>query len=173
GSLRPHGTARGRPASGSRSDVRRSSRLPAEGAFRRGAMWLSLQGASDRARSPWRGALSPTGTRPARVLRALPGPRAPAFGRGKLHPRPPPPREPAGNRLVGRRRAVLAFANVMDLFTHELAGLCRRRLARSPVAPRAPQRFLFWHGFSCAPTRRALYPSGCRTDRSPQEWSSP
>src|SRR5262245_38157869 len=99
-----------------------------------GRVLLALQRATDAARSPrrWfrmtarlarRGRRAPAGRR----LRAL-------RGTAQLHTGAPRLRQPDCDRLLRRTRAVLAFADVMDLFAHELAGLRRGRLALPFVA---------------------------------------
>ena len=55
-------------------------------------------------------------------------------------------RKPDGNCLLGRTGAVLALANVMNLFTNEFACLGGGRFALFGVASRAEESFLFWHG---------------------------
>src|SRR5438046_10526552 len=54
-------------------------------------------------------------------------------------------RESDRDRLFGRPGAVLAFADVVELFTHELAGLRAGRLPLAAVAARALQRLLLRH----------------------------
>src|SRR6188474_1313767 len=54
-------------------------------------------------------------------------------------------RQPDRDRLLRRSRAVLALADMMDLFADELAGLRGRCFPLTFVAPRAFQRFLLWH----------------------------
>jgi len=56
--------------------------------------------------------------------------------------------EANGNRLFRRSRAVLAFTDVVDLFTHEFAGLGRRGLPRSFVALRTHDCVSFRHDSS-------------------------
>jgi hypothetical protein len=43
---------------------------------------------------------------------------------------------------------VLALAHVLDLFVDELAGLCRRRLARALVLARPLDGLSIWHDFN-------------------------
>lgn len=49
------------------------------------------------------------------------------------------------NGLLGRPRAVLSLAHMMDLFAYEFACLDGRRFALGLVFARSSQSFLFWH----------------------------
>jgi hypothetical protein len=76
------------------------------------------------------------------LLRALSGAR----GRWRqLHAGTARLRQANGNRLFGRSRTVLAFTDMVDLFAHELAGLCRRRFPGTLRLTRAFNSGFFWH----------------------------
>ena len=76
--------------------------------------------------------------------------------RRQLHSCPPRLRQTDRDRLLGRPRAVLAFTNVVHLFTHELAGLRGRGFSRLLVRAGAPHRFLLRHSLTpSASTRNA------------------
>jgi hypothetical protein len=49
------------------------------------------------------------------------------------------------NRLLGRPRAMLSLAHVMDFFAHEFARLDGRRFAFGLVFAGPSQSFFFWH----------------------------
>src|SRR5262249_28470230 len=92
------------------------------------------------------------------------------------------------DRLLRRSCAVLAFAHVMDLFAHELAGLGGGTLALTTIAPgslersllrhaappaiggasRVPATTLSWRRPSPRTTRpgRRRRPTGCRMEES-------
>jgi hypothetical protein len=54
-------------------------------------------------------------------------------------------RETDGNGLLCRPRPVLPLANVLHFLAHELARLCRRRLALPRVSPGSSYRCTIWH----------------------------
>src|SRR5437763_17201222 len=81
----------------------------------------------------------------ARVFGAALGRCFRAPRRTQLHAGPPRLGQPDRNRLLGRTRSVLAFADVMHLFANEFARLRARRLSLPLVAPCAPQRALLRH----------------------------
>lgn len=49
------------------------------------------------------------------------------------------------NRLLGRSRAMLSLAHMMNLFAHKFARLDGRCLTLGLVFVRSSKRFLFWH----------------------------
>src|SRR5690348_13789702 len=53
--------------------------------------------------------------------------------------------QPDGDRLLGRSRAVLSFANVMHLLADEFTRLRRRRLAFALVLSCSFDGFFVWH----------------------------
>src|SRR5262245_9470012 len=69
-------------------------------------------------------------------------------GRLEMNPRTPRLRQTDCDRLFRRARTVLALANMVELFAHELARLCRRGPPLTLVSPCAPQRFLVRHDAS-------------------------
>src|SRR5262245_30713275 len=73
---------------------------------------------------------------------APPGTRRGMLRRTELHAGSPRLVEADGDRLLGRRGAVLPFTNVVHLLAHELAGLRARRLTLPLVAARSLQSFL-------------------------------
>src|SRR5258705_571385 len=79
------------------------------------------------------------------------------------HPRAPGLRETDGDRLVGRLGAVLAFADVVHLFTNELAGRRGRPLALAEVFLRALEGLLLWHGYLLGHRDSGLRPKALRT----------
>jgi hypothetical protein len=145
-SLGAHGLTCRVAAVRGRSPARGGLRLAGEGRPRRGAPSLALQRALHGARASRRRSF-PRAIRGARRRRgAALGAGLRARGRfAELHARTTRLREPDRDRLLRRSRAVLALANVMDLLTHELAGLSRRRLSFTLVLTSPPQRFFFRH----------------------------
>lgn len=65
--------------------------------------------------------------------------------RGQLHACPPGLGESDGDCLLRRCRAMLAFADVMHLFAHELPGLSAGGLAFTRVLTRTVNGLSFWH----------------------------
>jgi hypothetical protein len=104
----------------------------------RGHASLLLQGAFGRARASlrWRLALAGPVTASIRALGAPPRPlgRLPALRRWQIHAGSPCFRQSDGDRLFRRTCAVLALADMMNLFAHVLTCLGRRRLALGLVA---------------------------------------
>src|SRR5438105_13144484 len=104
--------------------------------MRRSAMPLALENAPDRARARGRrvavlmmlALLVRVLGRAARLLRGRALRR-----RRQVHSGAPSLRQPDGDRLLGGGGAVLAFAHVVHLLAHELAGLRARRLAGAAV----------------------------------------
>lgn len=135
---------------------RRRARLLGQGKPRCRRLPLALQSAARRTGSSW-------GGRRARASTVAPGVgarRAPSRLSGRtssrgwfqIHAGPPCLRQADGNGLLGRSRPVLAFADVMYLFSYELARLSRRGLSLRLVAVSALQGLLFRHVRS--PVRR-------------------
>src|ERR1017187_10940797 len=89
----------------------------------------------------------------------------PLPGRGQLHAGTAGLRQTNGNRLFGRGRAVLAFADVVHLLFHAFAGLGARRFSLACLFAGPLQRFFLWHRFSFSyPQQR------CRI--RPAEWTT-
>src|SRR5438067_1701824 len=72
--------------------------------------------------------------------------RGPLLGRRQLDAGPARLGEADGDGLLGRARAVLALAHVVDLLPHELAGLPGGTLALATVASGPFERSLLRHG---------------------------
>src|ERR1700686_2739744 len=83
-----------------------------------------------------------------RLLEVMLGPRSRAGAgtalrrRRQLHARPPCLRQADSDGLLRRPRAVLAFADVLDLFMYEFASLRRRRLTLALVLSCSSDRLL-------------------------------
>jgi len=117
----------------------------------RGGRSFPFQGSMNRARALGRGrtfrrfavsaGIGPRGapSGPFACL-ALPGRRQIDTGAPRL-------RETDGDGLLGRTRSMLAFADVMHLLAHKLAGLCRGRLPLALVLVGPLHCLLLWHGF--------------------------
>ena len=126
------------PAGGRRSAAapcsRRSPGLPRQAAMRGRRTAFPLQCTQDSPRPPCRRlpvrAALPLGVI-ALSLSSSPGRSFAPLGRRQFHARATRFRQADRNRLLRRPRSVLAFANVFDLFAHELAGLRSGRLAAS------------------------------------------
>src|SRR5262245_4202593 len=108
-------------------------RLRGEGLMGRRPVRLAPQRALDAARALGIGGAAAR----LRVVLARP-PR-------QLHPGAPRLREADRDRLLGRARAVLALADMVDLLAHELAGLGARRLALAGVLAGALDGSFFRH----------------------------
>ena len=65
------------------------------------------------------------------------------FRRRQVHSSPPRLRQADGNRLFGRGRTVLAFADVVHLLFHEFAGLSARAIFLRVHPPAPALMFLF------------------------------
>src|SRR5664279_342617 len=75
-------------------------------------------------------------------------PRSSSSRRGQLHAGTARLRQTNGNRLFGRGRAVLAFADVVHLLFHEFAGLGAGRFSLARIFVGALQCFFLWHRVS-------------------------
>ena len=119
--------------------------LSGERSLRGRAVTLALQSSANGVRSraryfaSWTPALGEIALGLAACAR-----RSSLFGR-ELHSGAARLRQADGNGLLRRPRAVLALANVVHLFAHELAGLRRRRLSLARILVRALDRFSFRH----------------------------
>ena len=136
----------------------------ASGLARRGATLRSGATARRRAREPRQRLVryrtvrcslqcAPSGARPLRGRpRCRPATRSAAlrFGglpfRGDSHSGAPRLRQSDRDRLLRRCRPVFSFADMVDLFTHEFAGLRRGRFSLRSIATRSLQCFLLRHG---------------------------
>jgi hypothetical protein len=149
GSFRAGGFARRSAPRGRRPPSRSGGRLPRQRLVRGCAPPLALQGSADRSRPPRRRSPGRSSGSACRVLRALP---RPGFrGRGwttQLDARPPRLRQPYGDCLLRRAGPVLSFTDVVHLFTHEFAGLRRRRLSFPFVLSGTSHRFLLRHALN-------------------------
>src|SRR5690348_14382618 len=76
-----------------------------------------------------------------------------ALARRKIDSRAARLREANRDRLLGRARPVLAFADVVNFLADELARLRGRALSLGLVAPRAPYRFFGGHAARACITR--------------------
>src|SRR5207253_3152549 len=111
---------------------------------------FSFQGAMNRTRPLGRGWALRRCTVAARIgaLGTLARPFAGfAFPRRRqIYARAPCLRQTDGDRLLGRTRSMLAFADVVHFLAHKLTGLCRGRLPLALILPRPLERFSLWHG---------------------------
>src|SRR5437879_12946877 len=99
-----------------------------------------------RARAPARRLPLAPASCPRRVSRAAPGRRLrTSRRRGELHTGTPGLAEPDRDRLLRRAGAMLALADVVNLFAHELARLRRGGLPAALVLAGALQRLLLRH----------------------------
>ncbi len=160
GTLRPDGSTRRRLPRCAATTRGAAARLGSEGAMGRRPAGLPLQRALDTARAfRVRSAAARL-----RVVLARP-PR-------QLHAGAPRLGQPDRDRLLGRPRAMLALADVVDLLAHELARLGARRFAFAGVPAGALNGSLFRHvrSFRTAPAARpwrapapgVAQPRGCR-----------
>ena len=127
---------------------RRGSCLARELRLGGGAVAFPLQRAKSRARPGTRhGFLAPAPTLSSLAFSRMPRARGrrSLFGRGKIHTSLACLRQPDGDRLFRRTRAVLPLANVFDLLAHEFTGLRRGRAARAFVVASPLQGGLVGH----------------------------
>jgi hypothetical protein len=80
----------------------------------------------------------------------------PAFWRRQLYSGASRLRQPNGDCLLRRARAVLAFPDVFHFFANKLARLRTRRHALTLVLACAFDCFFFWHNKNVSPPARAL-----------------
>jgi hypothetical protein len=129
-SLRLCGTAGGGAPGRCSPSSRRAPCLAREGLPRCSSSGFPFQRAANRAGPGARWPLAATPGSTACVLRALLRSSFCARRRTReLHAGPARLREPDGDRLLGRARAVLAPSDVLHLLVHELTGLRGRCLA--------------------------------------------
>src|SRR6185436_14449317 len=127
--------------------LRRGMRLTRERLLRRRLVRLALQRFLRGARALRRGLLAGVLQRALRALSRLLGGLA-FFRRRQFHAGATRLLQSDGDRLFRAPRAVLAFADVLDLLAHELAGLRGRRLALALVLSRPADGFFLRHGGS-------------------------
>src|SRR5579872_6539755 len=154
GSLGPRSLAGGARPLGPAATLGRPLGLPGERFMRGRASRLALQHARDRARHARAATRLPLALPD---LISIPG----AFARARLrlallrrpkrHACAARLRKADRDRLLRRARAMLALANLVDLFPDELACLRARRLPFSPVASRFLDGFFLRHCQSPAP----------------------
>src|SRR5207244_2940068 len=117
----------------------------------RGGRSFPLQGPMNRPRALGRGRTLRRFAVSARVgpLGTLSGPfaRLALLRRRQIDTGAPCLRQTDGDGLLGRTRSMLAFADVMHLLAHKLAGLCCRCLPLALVLARPLHCLLLWHGF--------------------------